>query len=119
MPKMVLCTTAILVHFPDDEDDTGYDCVDPFDDRLLQAIQREFQESTVVEYPGVIDREWVDLPGTNLGKCCECGRWVTDYTQPDDLKGIAGGRTVEGRLICDECEFCGDSAPSEETTGDV
>ena len=118
MPKLVLITTAILVHVPDDVDE-GFTFVEPFYEKLSGAIRREFEGSPLVEYPGVTDCEWVDLPGVNLGKCCECHRWVTEYMKPDDLKGIAGGRTVEGRLICDECEFFGDSAPAGEAADDA
>jgi hypothetical protein len=118
MSKPVLVTTAIIVHVPDD-DDEGFTFVEPFADRLSEAIQREFRGSPVVEYPAAMCFEWLDSSVVNVGKCVECGCWVSDYTQPEELKGIPSGRSVEGRLICDECETFGDASHLVEGPGDA
>jgi hypothetical protein len=111
MPKPVLVTTAIIVHVPDD-DSEGFTFVEPFAAGLRQVIGREFHGSPVVEYPGAMTFDWLDASVLNVGKCAGCGCWVSDYTRPDELKGIAAGRWVGGRWLCDQCETFGGASPS-------
>jgi hypothetical protein len=111
MTKPVLVTTAIIVHVPDD-DAEGFTFMEPFADGLRQAIERQFRGSPVVEYPGAMTFDWLDASVLNVGKCADCGCWVSDYTRPDELKGIAAGRSIEGRWLCDECETFGGPSPA-------
>src|SRR5215204_7722459 len=103
MSKPVLITTALIVHVPDEHADT-FTFVESFADQLRDAIANAFQNSPFAEYPGCQNMEWVDAPDANIGKCSECNCWVTDYSQPDGLKGIPQGQLRDGQWICDECE---------------
>lgn len=103
MSKPVLITTAIIVHVPDEHAET-FTYAESFGDEMRDAIEKAFQDSPFVEYPGCVAMEWVDAPDANIGKCSECNRWVTDCYE---LKGIPAGRLRDGQWICDECENFG------------
>jgi hypothetical protein len=107
MPKPVLITTAIIVFVPDD-DDSEFEFVEPYAQRLREAIQQAFQETKIVDYPASMQYEWIDGEDANVGRCAKCGCWVTDYTREDELKGLPPGRVSNGQLLCDECETFGD-----------
>ncbi len=109
MARSVLITTAIVVHVPDGADD-GFTPVEPFADMLRKAIEDVFRGVSAVEYPTAMTLEWLDELEMNVGKCERCGCWVSDYSQPEDLKGIPGGRKIDGRWLCDECETSGGAA---------
>ena len=106
MSKPVLISTALIVHVPDEHAET-FTYAEAFADQMRDAIANAFQSSPFVEYPSCMNLEWVDAPDTNIGKCSECDGWVTDYSQPYELKGIPAGRLREGKWICDECETFG------------
>jgi hypothetical protein len=105
--RPVLVTTAIIVHMPKDRDDGGYTFVEPFADKLRHAIKEAFHQIPEVEYPEVMEIQPIWIEGTNIAHCEKCGRWMSDYTQPDYLAGVGGGRLVNGKYLCDECEAFG------------
>ena len=106
MSKPVLIATALMVLVPDEHAES-FTYAESFADQTRDAIEKAFQDSPFVEYPGGVVMEWVDAPDANIGKCSECNRWVTDCSQPDELKGIPAGRLRQGQWICDECEMFG------------
>lgn len=105
--RPVLVTTAIIVNMAG-EREGGFTFVDPYGDRLKEAIEDAFRETPEVEYPKSM--EFRDIsPDTeeNVGRCQQCGCWVSDYTQAGCLAGIPAGRRVDGRFLCDQCETFG------------
>ncbi len=101
--RMVLVITSIIVHVPENAEE-DFTFVEPFDDRLRDAIAFAFADVPEVEFPGVSTLDPIWIEGANLGRCSRCGGRVTDYTAPDQLPGIAGGRLIAGTWLCDECE---------------
>lgn len=104
--RPVLVTTAIIVHVPEDRED-GFTFAEPYGDRLLQVIEEAFRQTTEVEYPKALDFRFLSDETENVGRCDQCGVWISDYTQPDYLMGINAGRRTNGRLLCDQCETFG------------
>ena len=39
----------------------------------------------------------------NAGHCAKCGGWTSDYDAPGFLDLLMIGKTIEGKLICDQC----------------
>lgn len=112
-PRHVLITTAIVVQVPEGD---GFEDVEPFADTLRKAITDAFRGSPAVEYPEAMSFIQLEEAYVNVGKCAECGCWVSDYTKPETLEGIPGGRVVDGRWLCDECETFGERAENEPTS---
>jgi hypothetical protein len=117
-PKVrhVLITTAIVVRMPDGDDD-GFTYAEPFTDKMREAIVDAFRGSPAVEYPEAMTFVWLDEPDVNVGRCAGCDCWVSDYTRPETLQGIAGGRLISGRWLCDECETFGEETDDGPMSG--
>jgi hypothetical protein len=104
--RPVLVTTAIVVHMPEDRED-GFTFVEPYGERLRRAIEGAFRQSPEVEYPGAIEFRDLSDQTENVGRCERCGDWISDYTRPDYLMGLGGGRRIDGVFLCDQCETFG------------
>src|SRR5947208_1691842 len=104
--RPVLITTSVIVHVPE-ETQEDFTFVEPLSVKLRQTIKEAFEQVPEAEYPGVTDLNPIWIEGTNIGRCDRCGCWVTDYTRPDQLPGIPGGRRIGGDWVCDECEVFG------------
>jgi hypothetical protein len=104
--RPVLVTTVIVVHVPEDRED-GFTSVEPYGDRLRQAIAEAFRQTPEVEYPESMEFRDISDKSENVGRCERCGAWISDYTQPDYLMGIGGGRRINGTFLCDQCETFG------------
>jgi hypothetical protein len=116
--RPVLVTTAIIVHMPEDRDD-GFTFVEPFGDKLLHAIKEAFHETPEVEHPEAMEFQPIWIEGTNIARCEKCGTWMSDYTKPDNVAGVSGGRRINGKYLCDECETFGsepDALPGGSST---
>lgn len=101
----VLVTTSIIVHAEKERiDKDGFTFVEPFGERLRQAIKEAFRQDPEVDYPGTLEFNPIWIEDTNVGRCERCGAWMSDYTQPDYLVGIVAGRQIDGHWLCDECE---------------
>ena len=106
--RPVLVTTAMIVHVPKDRlEDDGFTYVEPYEERLAQAIKDAFRQIPEVEYPGSSEIRPIWIEDTNIGRCEQCGAWISDYTRPECLPGLIAGRQIDGRWVCDECENFG------------
>jgi len=119
MPKIesVLISVSIVVTAPVSELP---------EDALLDSVQEAFLDAVAERLrSGVAAMEnepWLELNAgvsfhylspqnefseKNVGRCAECGRWTSDCDAPDFLIMLGVGRTIDGRLVCDECAICG------------
>jgi hypothetical protein len=39
---------------------------------------------------------------SNAERCAECGAWTTDWLRVDRIEGLRRGKTIEGRLLCED-----------------
>jgi hypothetical protein len=102
--RKVLLSTSILVDLPDDEDEAS-DRACEFDQVLREAVAAAFEDIASVEPTGVVAYDWLAEPGTNVGKCVRCNRWVTNRKEPRELRGLVTATLVDGVLTCDECRL--------------
>jgi hypothetical protein len=116
MTKPVLITTSIVVQVPDEASE-DFVFSYKYGDLLSDAIKSAFRDTPIVEYPAALDFVWLDLEDVNVGRCEQCGCWVSDYTKPDELKGIPGGRFTDGKWLCDECETFGIDSVGKAVNG--
>jgi len=67
---------------PEDRE-VGFTFVEPYADRLRDAIKEAFRQTPEVEYPTAMEFQDISADsGENAGRCERCGCWMPDYTQP-------------------------------------
>ena len=77
--------------------------------RLGTGVESLRSESWLVEDTGssfiYLEQE------ENANRCSRCGRWTSDPDKPEFLNALMIGRSVDGNVLCDECEHFPDIFP--------
>ena len=116
MPKTesILISVSVVVAAPVSENLPDDDTFDAVQDEFIDAVSERLGASAPAlkgepwfeEYQGVTFH-YLSAEGhhaeKNAGRCASCGRWMSDYDAPDFLDLLRIGKTIEGKLLCDEC----------------
>lgn len=103
----VLVTTSVIVDVLDDEDGSS-DRMKSISDKFRDAVAYAFKDDDSVQSVGSVAYDWFRDYTTNVGKCVDCNRWVSNRQEPNELCGLSSATIVDGQLICDECRCFGD-----------
>ena len=116
----VLISFSIVVNAPVSESVQFNATLDHVQEKFLSAVAVKIRAclETLKEEPWFDEEEGVLfnylssenlVAEENVGRCVRCNRWSSYMEKPHFLRTIHWGNTVNGQLICLECDRFGDN----------